>query len=215
MQAQRQESSRWPATLLGSIGWLALGLGPSLLAPTVSSQTRTESAIFAGGCFWCMEPPYDELDGVISTTSGYTGGTVADPSYDQVSAGVTGHYEVVRVTYDPSVVSYETLLDVFWRNIDPLDGGGQFCDRGSQYRSAIFYANDEQERLARASKRNLEHGEALEGPVKTEILAATTFYAAEEYHQDYYQKNPLRYRFYRYSCGRDARLEEVWGEAPH
>ncbi len=167
-------------------------------------------ATFAGGCFWCMEPPYDELDGVHSTTSGYIGGDTEDPTYEQVTSGTTGHYEAVRVEYDPSVVSYEKLLDVFWHNIDPLDDGGQFCDRGDQYRTAIFYHDERQRELAEESKRELAENETLPGEIVTEIIPATEFYAAEEYHQDYYEKNPLSYRFYKFTCGREARLEELW-----
>lgn len=166
-------------------------------------------AIFAGGCFWCMEPPFDELPGVVSTTSGYIGGRTKNPTYEQVSAGGTGHAEAVKVAYDPSRVSYDRLLEVFWRNIDPTDRDGQFCDRGSQYRSAIFYVTDAQKRLAEASKTEIER--RLGARVVTEIVGATEFYAAEEYHQDYYQKNPIRYKIYRYGCGRDRRLDEVWG----
>lgn len=173
---------------------------------------ETAVAVFAGGCFWCMEPPYDALDGVISTTSGYTGGSVPNPSYEQVSSGGTGHYEAVKVTYDPDRVSYAELLEVYWPNIDPHDAGGQFCDRGDQYRAAIFWADEEQKRLAEESKRRV--GEILDQPVVTEILPADAFYPAEEYHQNYYEKNPLRYKFYRYTCGRDARLAEVWGDQP-
>jgi peptide-methionine (S)-S-oxide reductase len=166
-------------------------------------------ATFAGGCFWCMEPPFDELPGVVSTTSGYTGGGKANPTYEQVSSGTTGHAEAMQVRYNPKKVSYEKLLEVFWRNIDPLTADRQFCDRGPQYRSAIFYHDEEQWRLAQRSK------EALDGrfdePIVTEITPAGAFYPAEEYHQDYYKKNPLRYKLYRWNCGRDARLAEVWG----
>jgi peptide-methionine (S)-S-oxide reductase len=166
-------------------------------------------ATFAGGCFWCMEPPFDELPGVVSTTSGYTGGGKANPTYEQVSSGTTGHAEAMQVRYNPKKVSYEKLLEVFWRNIDPLTADRQFCDRGPQYRSAIFYHDEEQRRLAQRSK------EALDGrfdePIVTEITPAGAFYPAEEYHQDYYKKNPLRYKLYRWNCGRDARLAEVWG----
>lgn len=174
-------------------------------------QTETAVATFAGGCFWCMEPPYDALPGVLSTTSGYIGGHVANPTYPQVSAGVTGHAEAVQVRYDPSKVDYGTLLQVFWRNIDPLTANRQFCDIGSEYRSAIFFHDAEQERLARASFAEVDA--FFNQPVVTEIAAATRFWPAEEYHQDYYRKNPVRYRYYRWSCGRDARLESVWGQA--
>jgi peptide-methionine (S)-S-oxide reductase len=169
------------------------------------------TAIFAGGCFWCMEPPFDYLAGVALTTSGYTGGTLADPSYKQVSAGGTGHFEAVRVLYDPKIIDYQALLDVFWRNVDPLDGGGQFCDRGDSYRTAIFYVDERQKELAEASKAALEESGRFDTAIATEILPATTFYPAEDYHQDYYKKNSIRYKYYRYACGRDARLEELWG----
>ncbi len=174
----------------------------------------TAFAVFAGGCFWCMEPPFDALDGVVSSTSGYTGGHVASPSYEQVSAGGTGHREAVRVEYDPARVRYEQLLDVFWHNVDPLDDGGQFCDRGPHYASAIFVAGAEERRLAEASKRTLEQTRRFDRRIASEILDAGPFYPAEEYHQDYARKNPLRYRFYRNGCGRDARLEAVWGAVP-
>lgn len=176
------------------------------------SDADSATAIFAGGCFWCMEPPFDELEGVISTTSGYIGGRLPDPTYEDVSAGRTGHAEAVKIVYDPEVVSYETLLEVFWRNVDPLTENRQFCDAGSQYRTAIFYVNDNQQALAEASKRSLEQSGRFDRPIVTEIAAAGTFYDAEEYHQDYYEKNPLRYKFYRFQCGRDQRLEELWGE---
>ncbi len=170
-------------------------------------------AIFAGGCFWCMEPPFDKLKGVLKTTSGYIGGHVKNPSYKQVSAGTTGHTEAVEIIYDPAQVSYEKLLHVFWRNIDPLTKDAQFCDHGSQYRSGVFYTNEKQKALAEASKTAI----ATEAPFKgksivTEISQASTFYAAEDYHQDYYQKNPLRYKYYRFRCGRDQLLEKYWGK---
>jgi len=171
-------------------------------------------ATFAGGCFWCMEPPFDRLEGVVSTTSGYTGGTVAAPSYEQVSAGGTGHVEAVRVVYDPAKVDYRTLLEVFWRNVDPLDAAGQFCDRGHEYRPAVFAHDEEQRRLAEASKAALAAPGRFERPVAVAIEPARGFYVAEDHHQDYYQKNPVRYRYYRWNCGRDARLEQVWGAAP-
>ena len=167
-------------------------------------------ATFAGGCFWCMEPPYDKLEGVYSTTTGYIGGDTKDPTYREVTTGTTGHYEAVQVEYDPGVVSYETLLDVFWRNVDPLDDGGQFCDRGPQYRTGIFYHNERQRELALESKRELADSDTLPGEIVTEIMPATAFYAAEEYHQNYYEKNPLSYRFYKFTCGREARLDELW-----
>ena len=169
-------------------------------------------ATFAGGCFWCMEPPYDKLDGVLATISGYIGGSTADPTYEEVSAGDTGHAEAVQVTYDPAKVSYDELLEVFWRNVDPLDAGGQFCDRGDQYRTGIFVHDEEQRRLAEASKQAIERSGRFQQPIVTEIEEAGRFYPAEDYHQDYYEKNPVRYNFYRWNCGRDARLEQLWGE---
>ncbi len=171
------------------------------------------TATFAGGCFWCMEPPFDALDGVVSTTSGYTGGHAKNPTYEEVSAGGTGHAEAVRLVYDPRKIGYAELLDVFWHNIDPLDRGGQFCDKGSQYRSAVFYHDETQRRLAEASKRELGASKRFDRPIVTEIVPAAEFYLAEEYHQDYYRKHPIRYRFYRYTCGRDQRLAALWGEA--
>ena len=194
-----------------------LFLGAAVLG-NVSAQTppaATAKATFAGGCFWCMEPPFDKLDGVISTTSGYTGGTKVNPTYQEVSAGATGHAEAVQVEYDPKRVSYEKLLDVFWHNVDPTQKDGQFCDHGSQYRTAIFVHDAEQKRLADASKAALAKSKPFKGDIVTEIVPATTFYPAEEYHQDYYMKNPLRYKLYRTSCGRDARLKEVWGTDSH
>jgi peptide-methionine (S)-S-oxide reductase len=170
-------------------------------------------ATFAGGCFWCMEPPFDALDGVISTTSGYTGGHKQNPTYKEVSRGGTGHAEAVQIVYDPKRISYAELVDVYWHNIDPTDPHGQFCDKGDQYRSEIFYHNDEQKRLAEQSKTALIEHKPFTGDVVTGITAATVFYPAEDYHQDYYTKNPVRYKFYRYGCGRDKRLEELWGAA--
>jgi peptide-methionine (S)-S-oxide reductase len=166
-------------------------------------------ATFAGGCFWCMEPPFDALDGVVSTTSGYTGGQTANPTYEQVSAGKTGHAEAVEIVYDPRKVTYARLLEVFWRNIDPLTANAQFCDTGSQYRSGIFAHDATQRKLAEASKEAV--AQRLKKPIVTEITAASQFWPAEEYHQDYYKKNPIRYKFYRTSCGRDRRLEAIWG----
>lgn len=180
---------------------------------SVPAGATRDTAVFAGGCFWCVEEAFDAAAGVISTTSGYTGGRVANPTYEQVSAGGTGHVEVVRVIFDPFTVSYSQLLEVFWRNVDPLTPNQQFCDRGAQYRSAIFVQDAEQRRLAEASKRALEQSGRFQEPIVTEINPAAPFYAAEEYHQDYYTKNPLRYRFYKTSCGRARRLEALWGKA--
>ena len=168
-------------------------------------------ATFAGGCFWCMEPPFDKLDGVISTTSGYTAGRTTNPTYEQVSAGRTGHTEAVEVVYDPGKVTYSQLLDVFWRNIDPLTANAQFCDVGSQYRAAIFVHDEAQRRLAEDSRRAV--AERLRKPVVTEVAPALKFWPAEDYHQDYYKKNPIRYNLYRAGCGRDQRLEAIWGPA--
>jgi peptide-methionine (S)-S-oxide reductase len=169
-------------------------------------------ATFAGGCFWCMEPPFDALPGVVSTTSGYTGGFKTDPAYEEVSAGGTGHAEAVEVVYDPARIGYAELLHVFWRNVDPTVKDRQFCDVGHQYRSAIFYHDEEQKRLAEESRAALERSKAFPEPLVTEITPASVFYPAEEYHQNYYRKNPVRYKYYRYSCGRDRRLEELWGK---
>ena len=166
-------------------------------------------AIFAGGCFWCMEPPFEKIPGVASVTSGYTGGQKVDPSYEEVSAGGTGHAESVDIVYDPSKVGYPQLLDVFWHNVDPTQGDGQFCDHGHQYRTAIFYHDAEQKRLAQESKEKVQA--RLQKPVVTEIVAASRFYPAEEYHQDFYKKSPVRYYTYRAGCGRDRRLKELWG----
>jgi peptide-methionine (S)-S-oxide reductase len=173
---------------------------------------RLETATFAGGCFWCMEAPFDKLPGVVSVTAGYTGGQVKNPTYEQVSAGTTGHAESVRIVYDPQKIGYKELLDIFWRNIDPTVKNRQFCDVGNQYRSAIFYHTDEQHRLAEESKKELEDNKPFKGPIVTDIVPASEFYPAEEYHQHYYKKNPLRYRYYRYGCGRDQRLKELWGD---
>ena len=196
---------------------LALG-GPCLPGGALPSASGAEPpragrarATFAGGCFWCMEPPFDKIPGVVTTTSGYAGGRVVNPTYEQVSRGGTGHAEVVQVVFDPRKVSYEQLLEVFWRNIDPLDPGGQFCDRGSQYRSAIFYEGDDQKRAALASRESLLKSGRLEGKVVTEIAPLEAFYEAEAYHQDYYQTNFRQYWSYRVSCGRDRRLRDLWG----
>jgi len=172
-------------------------------------------ATFAGGCFWCMEPPFDALPGVISTTSGYTGGSKSKPTYEEVSSGRTGHTEAVQVVYDPKKVSYTKLLEVFWENIDPTVVDRQFCDVGNQYRTAIFYRGEEQKRLAEASKQALMKTKPFKDDIVTPIVPAGEFWPAEEYHQNYYMKNPVRYRFYRTGCGRDARLKELWGHAPH
>src|SRR5215510_978209 len=189
--------------------FVSLGLVASA-AGQGSEPQRTAIATFAGGCFWCVEADFDKVDGVISTTSGYTGGSVANPTYQQVSAGGTGHTEAVKVAYDPAKVSYEKLLDVFWHNHDPLAKNAQFCDHGEQYRAGIFYHDEDQRRLAEASRQAVQ--KRFKEPVQTEISPAGAFYVAEDYHQDFYQKNPVRYKFYRYNCGRDKRLEQLWGK---
>lgn len=173
-----------------------------------SSTKPSESAIFAGGCFWCVQAAFDDLPGVLSTTAGYTGGHIDNPTYEQVSHENTGHYESLKVTFDPAIISYAKILDIFWQNIDPLDAGGQFCDRGDSYRSAIFYLNDEQKFIALKSKADVE--KELKEKVATGIVEAVKFYPAEDYHQEYHKKNPIRYKTYRYLCGRDKRLNEVW-----
>jgi len=182
-------------------------------APHIQAQNdRLETATFAGGCFWCMEPPFDELDGVVSTTPGYIGGDQPDPTYEQVASGTTGHTEAVQVVYDPAKISYEELLRVFWRNIDPTTADGQFCDLGNQYRPGIFYHNETQRSAAKESLKLLEQNKPFTQAIVTEITAATTFYPAEDRHQDYYLKNPLRYRYYRFACQRDQRLEMLWAD---
>ncbi|MFQ6021421.1 MAG: peptide-methionine (S)-S-oxide reductase MsrA [Acidiferrobacterales bacterium] len=176
-----------------------------------TSHEGLETATFAGGCFWCVEHAFDEVEGIVSTTSGYIGGRKKSPTYKEVSAGSTGHAEAVQVVYDPEKVSYEELLRIFWRNIDPTTPNKQFCDTGSQYRSAIFYHNEMQKRFAQESKRELEKSKPFKEPIVTEITMASDFYVAEDYHQDYHHKNPIRYKIYRYGCGRDRRLNELWG----
>jgi peptide methionine sulfoxide reductase msrA/msrB len=184
---------------------------PGMGAP---GSVKTEIATFAGGCFWCTESDFEKLPGVVKVVSGYAGGQKENPTYQEVSSGTTGHVEAVQVYYDPSKVTYAELLDYFWRHIDPTDAGGQFVDRGSQYRSVIFYQNDEQKRLAEESKDKLIKSGIFDKPIVTEIIKFTNFYAAEDYHQDYYKKNPLRYKYYRWASGRDQFLEKAWGNAP-
>ena len=175
--------------------------------------SKLEKATFAGGCFWCMELPFEESSGVVSVTSGYSGGHKNNPTYEEVSAGATGHAEAVQIVYDPAKVNYVKLLEVFWHNIDPVAPDRQFCDRGTQYRSAIFYHDEAQKKLAEASKQKLEQIDAFKGKIVTEIDPLKEFYPAEEYHQDFYKKNPIRYKAYRTGCGRDRRLKELWGES--
>lgn len=178
-------------------------------ATVAYTQTKYERATFAGGCFWCIQPPFEKLNGVIKVVSGYTGGKGINPTYEDYAQ--KGHIEAVEITYDPSKITYAELLDVFWRQIDPTDPGGQFCDRGPQYRSAIFYHNEEQRNLAEKSKLELEKSARFKKAIVTEMIKASTFYAAEEYHQDYHKKNPVRYKFYRFNCGRDQYLKKIWG----
>jgi peptide-methionine (S)-S-oxide reductase len=173
---------------------------------------RLSTAVFAGGCFWCVEADFDKVDGVVSTISGYTGGTVANPTYKQVSHEKTGHYEAVKVTYDPDKVSYDALVDYYFHHIDPTDATGQFCDKGESYRSAVFVADAGQREVAEAEVDMINASGVLGTPVVTQILDASTFWPAEDYHQDYYKKNPLKYRYYRTACGRDARVKKVWAE---
>ena len=190
---------------------LALSGAGSAAGNSVPRPDGASTAVFAGGCFWCIEADFEKLPGVFDAESGYAGGTVKNPTYEQVSAGDTGHTEVVRVYYDPKKVSYQQLVDYFWRHIDPTVKDRQFCDGGSQYRSAILYQNDAERSVAQASKSALEKSKRF-ASVHTEIIPVGTFYSAEEYHQDYYKKNPVRYKYYRASCGRDARVKELWGK---
>jgi len=191
----------------------AILAGMAVIAMNTGAQAenKLEKAVFAGGCFWCMEHPYEKLDGVKEVISGYTGGQKENPTYKEVSAGTTGHAEAVEITYDPSKVSYEELLEVFWRQIDPTDAGGQFADRGSQYRTGIFYFTEGQKALAEKSREELAKSGRFSKPLVTEILPAGKFYRAEDYHQDYYRKNPVRYKIYRYGSGRDKFLNKMWG----
>ncbi len=211
---------------LGSLLWVvaaaAMAVGPvAAQAPKAQAKTaaaaapaQVAKATFAGGCFWCVEADFDKVDGVISTTSGYIGGRTTAPTYEQISTGTTGHTEAVEITFDPARVSYRRLVDYFWRTIDPTVDDRQFCDIGSQYRPAIFTHDDTQLRIAQESKATVEKSKPFKAPILTPIAPATTFYPAEVYHQDYYLKNPLRYRYYRSGCGRDARLKALWGELP-
>ena len=184
--------------------------GAVLLA---SPPPERATAVFAGGCFWCEETAFEGLPGVLAVTSGYTGGQTKNPTYEQVSSGGTGHAESVEVAYDPSKTSYEKLLEVFWHNVDPFQKDGQFCDHGTQYRSAIFYKDEAQRKAAEESRKKLEEDPKFKGKIVTQIVPVSTFYPAEEYHQDFYKKNPVRYREYRLGCGRDARLKQIWGDA--
>ncbi len=202
------------AVTLLTVAGLSGAQQPAAAGPTATAATA--KAIFAGGCFWCVESDFDKLPGVLSTTSGYTGGTVANPTYEQVSGKSTGHAEAVEVVFDPAKVSYSQLVEHFWRTIDPTMKDGQFCDIGSPYRTAIFAVDAAQLEVAQASRAALEKSKPFKAPIVTEIVKAGAFYAAEGYHQDYYKKNPVRYQYYRTSCGRDARLKQLWGsQAAH
>ena len=195
--------------------WLVailLAAGPQVYAeqPTATSGTAAK-AYFAGGCFWCMEEAFEKLDGVLDVVSGYMGGSVKNPSYEQVSAGQTGHAESVEVRYDPAKVTYTQLLEAFWRNVDPITPNAQFCDHGTQYRAVIFYQGEDERRAAEDSKRAIEQSKRFSTPIVTQLTAASEFYPAEEYHQDFYKKNPIRYKYYKFTCGRAQRLESLWG----
>ena len=196
---------QWLAALAA---WAAL----AACAAPITVPPGQAVAIFAGGCFWCMEPPFDKVPGVTATISGYTGGRKVNPTYEEVSSGATGHAEAVEVIYDPKKVSYEKLLEVYWVNVDPTVKDQQFCDHGTQYRTAIFYQDEAQRNAAEASKAALEKSRPFKEPIVTPIVMAGAFYPAEEYHQDYYRKNPVRYQLYRSGCGRDARLKQLWGD---
>ena len=205
------------ASILGLLG-LMLGAGfggVALAADGMAVAGKHQIATFAGGCFWCVESDFDHVPGVVRTISGYTGGTSKDPTYNDVTAGGTGHREAVQIYFDPMKVTYAALLEVFWRSVDPIDAGGQFCDRGVSYETAIFANSPEQAKLAEVSKQRLQNAGTLKKPIVTNIETAMQFYPAEDYHQDYYKKNPLRYQFYRFSCGRDKRITELWGDDAH
>ncbi|HEY6084375.1 MAG TPA: peptide-methionine (S)-S-oxide reductase MsrA [Nitrospira sp.] len=203
--------SRW---LVALIVLISTGGGASQPLPGQAADSVSSSkAYFAGGCFWCMEEAFEKVEGVTAVISGYMGGTVKNPTYEEVSSGRTGHAESVEVLYDPSKISYAQLLEAFWRNVDPVTANAQFCDHGNQYRAAIFYMNEEQKQLAEESKRAIEQSKRFKEPIVTQLTMATEFYPAEEYHQDFYKKNPVRYKFYKYTCGRAQRLETLWGSS--
>ena len=210
-------SQRFIWLVIGGCLWghVTMAAAESTPSNDAAPSGRAETATFAGGCFWCMEGPFERLAGVRSVTSGYTGGTKLHPTYEEVSAGATGHAEAVQIVYDPAQIGYQQLLDVFWRNIDPTQVDGQFADHGRQYRTAIFYHGEAQRRLAEASKGQLARSGRFSQPIVTEIVPASTFYRAEEYHQDYYKKNPVRYKLYRFGSGRDGYLKRVWGRDAH
>lgn len=195
-----------------AVGLLLLGSVITWLPNEILGAAAPAKAYFAGGCFWCMEEAFEAVEGVTGVVSGYMGGTVPHPTYELVSAGQTGHAESVEVSYDPAKVNYQELLDVFWRNVDPITPNAQFCDQGSQYRSAVFYRTEEERRLAEASKVAIEQSKRFSRPIVTQITRASTFFPAEDYHQDFYKKNPIRYKYYKFGCGRAQRLEALWGK---
>ncbi len=199
-----------------SLVFAALVIGGLIVSPYggyADDSSRQGKATFAGGCFWCMEEAFEAVEGVVSAVSGYTAGQVENPTYEQVSAGGTGHTESIEVTFDPNKVTYEQLLEVFWRNVDPTTPNAQFCDHGNQYRTAIFYHDEDQQQLIDASMKKIESSKTFPGSIVTEIAPASVFYPAEEYHQDFYTKNPIRYKYYKWNCGRAKRLEQLWGNS--
>lgn len=198
--------------ILMTVGLLVYAIVTSWPISVVQGAPSVAKAYFAGGCFWCMEEAFEKVEGVTAVVSGYMGGTVANPTYEEVSAGRTGHAESIEVTYDPTKVTYQKLLDAFWRNIDPVTANAQFCDHGNQYRSVVFYSTDEEKRLAEESKAAIEQAKKFTTPITTQLVPSLTFYPAEDYHQDYYKKNPIRYKYYKFSCGRAQRLEALWGK---
>jgi peptide-methionine (S)-S-oxide reductase len=202
---------RQAALAVLTVAVLLIGAWSVQSTSLAAADATPGKAYFAGGCFWCMEEVFEKVEGVLSVTSGYMGGTVANPTYEEVSAGRTGHAESVEVVYDPAKVSYQKLLEAFWRNVDPVTPNAQFCDHGSQYRSAIFFQTEEEKRASDASKQAIEQSKRFKEPIVTQIVMAPKFFPAEEYHQDFYKKNPIRYKFYKYNCGRAQRLEELWG----
>jgi peptide-methionine (S)-S-oxide reductase len=204
---------RWAKMLLFTLLTIVAGGNFHLSDGYAAASGSTAKAYFAGGCFWCMEEAFEKVDGVIETVSGYMGGTVKNPTYEEVSAGQTGHAESVEVRYDPSKVTYSQLLEAFWRNVDPVTPNAQFCDHGSQYRAAIFYQSEDEKRLAEDSKRAIEQSKRFSTPIVTQVTAASEFFQAEEYHQDFYKKNPIRYKYYKFTCGRAQRLESLWGKS--
>ena len=204
---------RWTVLLLSTTLMIVAGENFDFFRLHAAESSSTAKAYFAGGCFWCMEEAFEKVSGVIDTVSGYMGGTVKNPTYEQVSAGQTGHAESVEVRYDPSKVTYTQLLEAFWRNVDPVTPDAQFCDHGNQYRAVIFYQGDEEKRLAEESKQAIEQSKRFSTPIVTQVVAASEFFPAEEYHQDFYKKNPVRYKFYKFTCGRAQRLESLWGKS--